>query len=85
MENKLIKQLAELNDKYQEVKAENGVLIQTIKDVSDLYYDAKIENERLKETVEHIRRCMVGWKSHLHPDLLTLKTIDKILIEHSNH
>jgi predicted nucleic acid-binding Zn-ribbon protein len=64
MKNELIKQLAELNDKYQEVKA---------------------ENDRLKSSLEQIRRCMVGWKSHLHPDLLTLKTIDKILIEHSNH
>jgi len=45
----------------------------------------KAENERLKSSLEHVRRCMVGWKSHLHPDLLTLKTIDKILIEHSNH
>lgn len=75
MENELIKKLAEgqliLSNKYLEL--------------TEKYQEVKAENERLKGTVEHIRRCMFGWKSHLHPDLLTLKTIDKILIEHINH
>jgi hypothetical protein len=69
--------------KYDAFKA--GAIWQSSQPINSELTQLKAENERLKSSLEHVRRCMVGWKSHLHPDLLTLKTIDKILIEHSNH
>ena len=63
MDSELLKQLAELNDKYLEIKAENEALKSMLKDTCDWYVKLKEENERLKELMQ-LKDLYIGILSH---------------------
>jgi hypothetical protein len=79
MDSELLKQLAELNDKYLEVKAENEALKSMLKDTCDWYVELKEENEILKAKITKIRNELLASK------LCNDFEVDRIFAENKAH
>ena len=59
MENELLKQLAELNDKYQEVKAENEELKQNLYHSMELNKQWKNHTDKMYELIKKFKMPLI--------------------------
>ncbi len=58
MENELLKQLAELNDKYQEIKAENEELKQLLSDAIELNRSQRVHDQTMFELIKKFKMIL---------------------------
>ena len=80
MDSELLKQLADLNDKYLEVKADNEALKSMLKDTCDWYVELKEESEILKSKIAKIRNELLASST-----LCNSFEVDRIFAENKAH